>query len=154
MRRLILPALGLLILGVATQAAFSARGQGPADQVGWFLLSEDDSLKLVYGMANSDHVGLMLICNPGDLHVSVYGEVEPDVASLSLAQQGPTPMDPLSQGAAWGMTLSADDPGLWLLADKGYLPIRSQVGRGRLGANDNERQLANRFLNACTRQHA
>lgn len=154
MRRLILPALGLLILGVATQAAVSAKGQGPVDQAGWFLVPEDHGLKLVYGLADTDDVGLMLVCMPGDLRISVYGEVEPDLSSLRPATHGPVAMDPLSQGAAWTMTLALDDPGLWLLVDRGYLPIRTDQGRGRLEATPSERKLANQFLNACTQLHA
>ena len=154
MRRLILPAVGLLILGIVTQAAVSARGQGPVDQAGWFLVPEDEVLKLVYGQPNSDLIGLMLICTPGDLNIRLYGDIEPDLDSLKTVTDGPTAMDPLSHGAAWSMSLSADDPGLWLLADKGYLPIRTEMGRGRMEATDQEQQLANLFLNACTRQLA
>ena len=154
MRRLIVPALGVLILGVAAQAAVSARRDHPVDQAGWFLVPEGEALKLVYGLPDSDHIGLMLTCIPGDLHISVYGEIEPDVDSLKAVDDGPVAMDPLSQGAAWAMTLALDDPDLWLLSDRGYLPIRSSQGRGRLRTTKDERQLAERFLNACAQQHA
>ena len=154
MRRLIVPSLGALLLGGAVMASVAARGHGPDEGAGWFLLADGAELKLVYGQPASDNIGLMLTCVPGETVMIAYGEVAPDLASLTLVDQGPSLADPLSGGSAFSMSLAVDEPGLRLLPDEGYLPVRMERGRGRLVATAAERQMANRFLNACTQQHA
>ena len=154
MRRLILPAVGLLALGMAAQASVTGRTNTQTDQAGWFLVDEDSSLKLVYGLPNSDQIALMMTCEPGDPQITVYGDVEPDLVSLKVVDNGPSPVDPLSGGDAYGMTLSADDPGLRQLADHGFLPVRLEGGQARIEATSAERRLASHFLSACTRLHA
>lgn len=154
MRRLILPAFGLLALGMAAQAAVTSRNDRPEDQAAWFLVHAEDGIKLTYGLPDSDLIGLMLTCNPGDTTITVYGELEPDLASLKPANNGPISIDPLSQGEAWEMTLSVTDPGFNTLINQGYLPVRMDDRTGRIEATAAERRLASHFFNACTRQHA
>lgn len=154
MRRLILPAFGLLALGMAAQAAVASRNPGPEHQAAWFLMRGEDGIKLAYGLPNSDLIGLMFTCRPGEAAISVYGDLEPQMTSLQAASSGPVSLDPLSQGEAWEMTLSADDPGFQTLIDEGYLPVRMEDKTGRVQATVTERRLANTFLNACTRHHA
>lgn len=153
MKQLILPAFALLLVGLAAQATVSELKSPARDDTGWFLLSEGAGYKLVYGRADSDQVALMLSCDINDGFVRVYVDVEPDIESVRPINLGPVAMDPLSRGEATEMRLSLEDPGLWLLVDRGYLPVRTERGRQRIAANDNERQLANRFLEACARQH-
>jgi hypothetical protein len=154
MRRLVLPAVGLLALGMAAQASVTGRTDNQSDQAGWFLLNEDASLKLVYGLPNSDQIALMMTCAPGDHQITVYGDVEPDLVSLKVVDNGPSLVDPLSGGDAYGMSLSTDDPGLRQLADQGFLPVRMESGPSRIQATPAERRLASHFLSACTRLHA
>lgn len=154
MRCLILPAVGLLVIGLAAQASVAARSPSPDDQAAWFLLNAEEGPKLVYGLANSDQIGLMLTCVPGSAMIRVYGEWELDLSSLTPISSGPGPADPLSHGQAFEMSVSAHDPGFRHLSTQGYLPVRLDGERSRIQANLIERGLAERFITACTRRHA
>ncbi len=154
MQRIMLPALALAVAVMATQANISNASKPQDDGAGWHLLYEGPMAKLVYGVADSDQVALMLTCTPGDHRLALFGDVEPDTPRLQPASLGPTAIDPLSQGTAWEMHLAMDDEVLAGLAHQGVMPVRSEGEVLTLTANRAEQKMVRDFLGYCAVRHA
>ncbi|WP_313102952.1 hypothetical protein [Brevundimonas sp.] len=145
-------ALGFVALaGQAMTTAPSAPGEGAP---GWHLLHEGPMAKLAYGLPDSDQVALMLTCSPGDRTAVVYGDTQPRSPALTLAANGPQPIDPLSDGEAYEARLPLSDAALTGLARGGRMAVQSEAGARQIRASRAERRMVQGFLSYCASSHA
>jgi len=145
MFKILIPAvacLGLLTFAAKTQAlADDARPEVQA-AMGWHISLEGRAAKLAYGLANSDHLAIMVICSPGEAEALVYGNVRP----------GPTHTNDMS-----GMDetpISLKDPTLRRLADRGSITVHGVDGTYPISATPVERRAIGHFLEYCARKSA
>lgn len=148
MRHLLIPAvaaLGLVTFAATTQSADLEADGAP---VAWHLSHDGEVAKLAYGASNSDHLALMVTCDPGAPEVAVYGDVRP-LAVANTPQTGPYMPDPLSGGDASEAVVPLADAGLADLANKGRMTVKSDDRTFQLGASIQERRVVDRFLAYC-----
>ena len=141
-------ALGLITVAAQSQATH-ADPQGPAPAMGWHLTHEGALAKLAYGVANSDHLALMMTCEPGQAQAVIYGDVHPSSPRLTRVSNGPMAIDPLSGGLADEARLPLGDPALTALALKGRLAVEGEAGHFELTADNDERRLIRSFFAYC-----
>ena len=146
----------VLVPAVAACAlvAFAARTQSvePAPEtpsMAWRLSYEDSLAKLTYGVANSDHLAVMITCIPGESTAVVYGEAQPDSPRLVRASIGPAALDPLTGGDAYETLIPLQDASLTGLASNGSIRLVGDAGPTVLRADRAERRLAADFLAYC-----
>lgn len=146
----------VLVPAVAACAlvAFAARTQTvesspEAPAMAWRLSYEDSLAKLTYGVANSDHLAVMITCVPGESTAVVYGEAQPDSPRLVHASMGPTTLDPLTGGDAYETVIPLQDASLTNLASGGSIRLIGDTGATVLRADRAERRLAADFLTYC-----
>lgn len=146
----------VLVPAVAACAlvAFAARTQSiesapDAPPMAWRLSYEGSLAKLTYGLANSDHLAVMITCAPGESTAVVYGEGQPDSPRLVQASMGPAALDPLTGGDAYETLIPLHDVALTGLASKGSIRLIGDAGATVLRADRTERRLASEFLTYC-----
>jgi hypothetical protein len=146
----------VLVPAVAACAlvAFAARTQSvestpDAPSMAWRLSYEDSLAKLTYGVANSDHLAVMITCVPGESTAVVYGEAQPDSPRLVHASMGPAALDPLTGGDAYETVIPLQDASLTNLASNGAIRLIGDTGPTVLQADRAERRLAADFLTYC-----
>ena len=146
----------VLVPAVAACAlvAFAARTQSvePAPEtpsMAWRLSYEDSLAKLTYGVANSDHLAVMITCIPGESTAVVYGEAQPDSPRLVRASMGPAALDPLTGGDAYETLIPLHDASLTGLAASGSIRLIGDDGATVLHADRAEQRLASDFLAYC-----
>ncbi|MFN4092151.1 MAG: hypothetical protein ACK4FG_04570 [Brevundimonas sp.] len=151
MLKLIIPAVAALgFTAVAAQSyAPEAEPIVATPVMGWHLSHEDGIAKLAYGVANSDQLALLLMCEPGRSTAVVYGEVQPKAARLTQTAMGPAEMDPLSGGDAVETRISLRDPVMQTLARRGKLEVQGEAGDFMLEATVDERRLIGEFFASC-----
>ena len=151
----ILAAVGLAAVAAhaATYSPSSSRSGGEAVP-GWHMLHEGTMAKLAYGLPDSDQLALMLTCAPGDGVAVVYGDVQPRSAGLILASHEPQPIDPLSNGEAFGARLPLGDAALTGLARGGRMAVQTEAGDQQIRASRAERRMVQGFLSYCASSHA
>ena len=140
-------ALGLIAVAAHSQAT-NADG---ADVVpmSWHLSHEGSTAKLAYGVANSDHLALMMTCAPGQAQAIVYGEVQPASPRLIKTAVTEGPIDPLDGGLADESRISLRDPTLRGLLQHGTLEVKGDAGHFKLTARGDERRLVEQFFAYC-----
>lgn len=136
-------ALGLVALAAQTQADT----REPAG-MGWHMSHEGATAKLAYGLANSDQLALMILCEPGQSQAIVYGDVAPASPRLVRASME-AEIDPLSGGLADESRISLNDPTLRRLAREGKLAVTSEDGRTELRATGQDRRVVADFMAYC-----
>ena len=148
----------VLVPAVAACAlvAFAARTQTvettpDAPTMAWRLSFEDSLAKLTYGVANSDHLAVMITCVPGESTAVVYGEAQPDSPRLVHASMGPAALDPLTGGDAYETVIPLQDASLTNLASGGSIRLIGDTGTTVLRADRAERRLAWRCLTGIRR---
>ena len=146
----------VLVPAVAACAlvAFAARTQTvestpEAPAMAWRLSYENSLAKLTYGVANSDHLAVMITCVPGESTAVVYGEAQPDSPRLVNASMGPAALDPLTGGDAYETVIPLQDATLTNLASGGSIRLIGDTGATVLRADRAERRLAADFLTYC-----
>lgn len=141
-------ALGLVAFAAQSRDAAPATDGGSAMPVmEWSVHHEGALAKLAYGVANSDHLALMVTCMPGDATADVYGDVQIEGARLTSASMT---MDPLSGGDADEVRIPVNDPALAGLARNGRMTVIGDAGRFQLAASREERRLVGDFLAYCS----
>jgi hypothetical protein len=150
MFRYAIPAAAAALGLIAAAQPGATRSEPPLAQgMGWHLSHEGPAAKLAYGLANSDQLALMMVCEPGQSQAVIYGEVQPASPRLIQASTGPAEIDPLSGGLLQEARISMDDPTLRRLLDRGTLAVESETGRFQLTANQEERSLVGAFFAWC-----
>ena len=105
--------------------------------------------KLAYGVANSDHLALMMTCAPGQAQAIVYGEVQPASPRLIKTAVTEGPIDPLDGGLADESRIPLRDPTLRGLLQHGTLEVKGDAGHFKLTARGDERRLVEQFFAYC-----
>lgn len=149
MFKVLIPAVACIAL-VAVSARTQTHDAAPAaPAMAWRLDHEGPMAKLTYGAANSDHLAVMITCEPGQGVAVFYGVARPDSPRLVHASNTPAPIDPLSNGAAYETPVALDDPSLTGLARRGSLRLIGDEGSVVLTADDADRRLASDMLAYC-----
>ncbi|WAC59195.1 hypothetical protein [Brevundimonas sp. SL130] len=171
MFKVLIPAAAAIALvafaaGAPSSESFAAQ-PAAASAMRWHLSHEGAMAKLAYGVENSDQLALMVTCSPGDSTAVVYGDVQPDTPRpgdstavvygdvqpdtprLIAASQGPSPIDPLSDGDAAETRLSLHDASLTGLVSTGLMQVRGEAGAFALRAGADERRMIAGFLTYC-----
>lgn len=141
-------ALGLIAFAAQSQPTQPDAGPGVVP-MGWHLSHEGPTAKLAYGVANSDQLALMMICEQGQADAVVYGDVQPTSPRLIKASMTGTAIDPLSGGLADESRISISDPAMQQLARRGTLAVHGEGGRFELTATSEERRLIGVFFAYC-----
>lgn len=150
MFRFAIPAAAAALGLIAAQPGATRSNLGPeAPAMSWHLSHEGQTAKLAYGVANSDHLSLMMTCEPGDAQAAVYGEVQLASPRLIHASVGPTEIDPLSGRLLDETRISTRDPALHRFARTGQLEVQGETGSLQLTASPDERRLVGAFLAWC-----
>ena len=158
MLKVLIPAVGLLgLVAVAAQTypslAMASEGADDAHAgMAWRVAYEGPVAKLTYGVADSDHLAVMMTCAPGDGYAEVHGAVKPDAATLTLASSGPAEIDPMTGEIA--MRVSVTDPALTGLARRGAMKAVSGEAETTLRADAGERRVVDDFLSYCQKMRA
>lgn len=143
-------ALGLIAVAAQSRATDAAPETGvAATPMGWHLSHEGSMAKLAYGVANSDHLALMMTCEPGQAQAVVYGDVQPASPRLIKAVTRDTAIDPLGGGLADDARISLQAPALQRLAHNGKLAVEGDAGHFELTARGDERRLVREFFAYC-----
>lgn len=153
MFKFILPAVAALGLTAAAAQSYSPASE-PATTtpvMGWHLSHEGEIAKLAYGVANSDQLALMLVCQPGKSMATIYGEVQPKAAR---AVQAAVETDPLSGGDAFETRIALRDAAMQTLARNGKIAVEGDAGEFMLESNDAERRLIGEFFAHCAKAQA
>ena len=140
-------ALGLIAVAAHSQAT-NADGANVVP-MSWHLSHEGSMAKLAYGVANSDHLALMMTCAPGQAQAIVYGEVQPASPRLIKTAVTEGPIDPLDGGLADESRISLRDPTLVRLVRRGTLAVEGDAGHFELTADRDERRLVSEFFAYC-----
>lgn len=141
-------ALGLITVAAQSRATH-ADAEVPAPAMGWHLSHEGAMAKLAFGVANSDHLALMMTCEPGQAHAVIYGDVQPATPRLIRASAGPMAIDPLDGELFDEARLPLGDPALKSLARGGRLAVEGDAGHFELTADREERRLIREFFAYC-----
>ena len=141
-------ALGLIAFTAQSQPTQPGAGPGFAS-MGWHLSHEGPTAKLAYGVANSDQLALMMICERGQADAVVYGDVQPTSPRVVKASMTGAAIDPLSGGLAEETRISIGDPAMQQLARLGRLSVDGEAGRFELTATSEERRLIGAFFAYC-----
>ncbi|WP_339913708.1 hypothetical protein [uncultured Brevundimonas sp.] len=152
MYRILVPAvaaLGLVAFGAQTRTPVDNSLTEPA-AMEWLRSQEGQTAKLAYGVANSDHLALMLTCEPGQSSATVYGDLKPVGAGLVPTATSLTEIDPLSGEGAPDTHIALRDPALQDLARRGVLNVEGDSGRFRISASRSERQVVAGFFAYCS----
>ena len=139
-------------LGLIAVAAHSRANNADGANVvpmSWHLSHEGSMAKLAYGVANSDHLALMMTCAPGQAQAIVYGEVQPASPRLIKTAVTEGPIDPLDGGLADESRISLRDPTLVRLVRRGTLAVEGDAGHFELTADRDERRLVSEFFAYC-----
>lgn len=139
-------ALGLITVAAHSQATDASETAAPA--MSWHLSHEGDMAKLAYGVANSDHLALMVTCRPGRTQAKVYGDVQPASPRLVKAS-AETAIDPLGGGLADESRISLRDPTLQKLLRRGTLDVEGDAGHFELTADGEDRRVIEKFFAYC-----
>ena len=140
-------ALGLIAVAAHSQAN-NADGTNVVP-MSWHLSHEGSMAKLAYGVANSDHLALMMTCEPGQAHAVVYGDVQPASPRLLKASMRAGAIDPVSGELADEARIALADPALRTLAHSGKLAVEGDAGHFELSATGDERRLVREFFAYC-----
>lgn len=141
-------ALGLVAFTAQSRDATSvSEPQMETPVMGWSVHHEGAMAKLAYGVANSDHLAVMVTCTPGDAMAEVYGDVRIEGARVIQTSMA---IDPLSGGDAEDMRIPINDPALTGLAEQGRMTVLGDAGTFRLQASAQERRLVRDFLAYCS----
>lgn len=145
-----IPAVAALGL-IAVAAHSRATNADGADLVpmSWHLSHEGPMAKLAYGVANSDHLVLMMTCAPGQAQAMVYGEVQPASPRLIKTAVTEGPIDPLDGGLADESRIPLRDPTLRSLLQHGTLEVQGDAGHFKLTARGDDRRLVEQFFAYC-----
>ncbi len=151
MFRFAIPAVAALgLIAVAAQSrATNPEPPAAAEGMGWHLSHEGSMAKLAYGLANSDQLALMMTCEPGRSHATVYGEVQPASPRLIHASTGPAEIDPLGGGLLEETRIATQDSVLRRFLRTGSLAVTGEAGRFELTATREERRLIDVFFAWC-----
>lgn len=136
-------ALGLVALAAQTQADV----REPTG-MGWHLSHEGATAKLAYGLANSDQLAIMMLCDPGQRHAVIYGDVAPASPRL-IRTSSSGEIDPLSGGLIEESRIGLNDPAMRRLAREGRLAVTSEDGRQELRATGEDRRVVADFMAYC-----
>lgn len=153
MFKVLVPAVAVLgLIAFAAQShdvapEVEAAGVMAAPVMGWSVHHEGALAKLAYGVADSDHLALMVTCMPGDTTAVVYGDVQIEGAGLTQAS---LQIDPLSGGDAGETTIPVNDPALAGLARTGRMTVIGDAGQFQLAASIEDRRLVRDFLAYCS----
>lgn len=139
-------ALGLIAAAAQTRATPDVAVE---TGMGWHLSHEGQMAKLAYGVANSDQLALMMVCEPGQATAVVYGDVQPAGARLIQASLGPQPIDPLSGELMEETRLPLQGVALRGLASDGRLAVNGDAGAFEIRASASERRAVDAFLDYC-----
>lgn len=146
MFKLLIPAvaaLGLVAFAAKTQPVVNDIAAAPtASGLGWYVTHEGETAKLAYGIANSDHVAMMVTCAPGDTSASVYGDVRPASAKV------------MARSDMQEASVPVRDATLRDLADKGSMTVVGDGGVFRINATAGERRAIAGVLEYCSRDQA
>ena len=152
MLKILIPAITAISLAAfaaktqpATDAALPTASQ-PAAQMAWHLSTEGSAAKLAYGVANSDQLAMMIVCEPGQDTASIYG----DVAPASARDVSVDPQD--GMGGMGEKRISVRDAALRGLSERGTMTVLSEDGSFRVAATKNERRAIGQFLDYCAPQ--
>ena len=141
-------ALGLITVAAQSRAPH-AGPEAPAPPMGWHLSHEGAMAKLAFGVANSDHLTLMMTCEPGHAQAVIYGEAQPASPRLTRVSSGPMAIDPLDGALFDEARLPLGDPALKGLARSGKLAVEGDAGHFELTADREERRLIREFFAYC-----
>jgi hypothetical protein len=141
-------ALGLIAFAARSQAT-NPDAWNSAAPMGWRLSQEGPVAKLAYGVENSDHLALMMTCEPGQTEAVVYGDARPSSPRLIKASLSSGALDPLSGELADEARISVHDPAMRKLARSGTLEVEGEAGRFELTATRDERRLIGDFFAYC-----
>lgn len=139
-------ALGLIAAAAHSQATDEVDGAAP--EMSWHLSHEGAMAKLAYGVANSDHLALMVTCRPGRTQATIYGDVQPASPRL-MKTSAETAIDPLGGGLADESRLPLRDPALQKLLRQGKLDVEGDAGHFELTANGDDRRVIEKFFAYC-----
>lgn len=139
-------ALGLIAAAAHSQATDAVDASAPA--MSWHLSHEGAMAKLAYGVANSDHLALMVTCRPGRTQATVYGDVQPASPRL-VKTSAETAIDPLSGGLADESRIALSDPTLQKLLRRGTLDVEGDAGHFELTANGDDHRVIQKFFAYC-----
>ena len=139
-------ALGLIAVAAHSQATDAVDASAPA--MSWHLSHEGGMAKLAYGVANSDHLALMVTCRPGRTQATVYGDVQPASPRL-VKTSAETAIDPLGGGLADESRISLSDPTLQKLLRRGTLDVEGDAGHFELTASDDDHRVIQKFFAYC-----
>jgi hypothetical protein len=127
-----------------------------ADAASWHLFNDGATAKLAYGPPNTDAVGLMMECGKAQGLVTVYGDVEPGQAALTLASgrsvsdlRGRTYSDQLSPGVAFEGEAPVTIDALRGFARTGKLSIIGQKSAKVMPARGDDRADVRKFFDFC-----
>lgn len=140
-------ALGLIAFAAQSQATNLEAQTGTAP-MGWHLSHEGSLAKLAYGVENSDQLALMMTCERGQAHATVYGDVKPASPRVIKASMSAA-IDPLSGALVDETRMSVRDPALQQLALTGKLAVEADAGEFELSASPDERRLIGDFFAYC-----
>lgn len=126
-----------------------------APAMGWHLIQEGAQAKLAYGVAQSDHIALMMSCEAGADAVEVFAVVPGTAPDMALASGGrmtelaaAPSIDPLSGALAIATQVAADSAALERFKSTGELALVADDPR-RLDARGAERQAVDAFFRHC-----
>lgn len=129
--------LGLAGFAAQTQPVARAFEAANAPVMAWHLTQEGSAAKLAYGVANSDDLAMMIVCEPGSAAAIVYGDVKPLGAETDRTG---------------GVKVALSGAGLRDLADKGAMRVTGEAGDFNLRASSAERRGVDQFLRYCSRK--
>jgi len=117
-----------------------------APTLGWHFHTEGDTAKLAYGVANSDHLVLMLMCTPGKDKVSTLGSVrtEADTATDQSSYR-----DPMTGGVLHESEIARHDAALADLAATGTMTVVSDQGKVAIGSGSTDQEAVKAFFASC-----
>ena len=113
----------------------------------WHVNHDGPETRLFYGVANSDHLAVMMSCRIGDGEIVTMGAVHPVAARSAGSVEAD--IDPLSGDVIEMRALSADDPAMARLVRAGRLGVEGPERRFDLPATQTERQSIRAFLDDC-----
>ena len=160
-----------IVLGVTALAALALSGcmegsgreqahvapQSSAPGFSFYLMDEGPSVKLAYGQANSDNVGLMLQCRKGSGEVEITEATgTPKVARLTLVSSGTsaalkTRLDSGEGSPVLVASARIDAAPLAAFRRSGAIEVVRSDGRYPIKATSDDRPRIEGFFRACER---
>lgn len=118
----------------------------------WHVNHEGDQTRLFYGVADTDHLAVMMTCRRGAGEIVSMGAIQPTAARGNSVAEAD--IDPLSGDLIEMRALSASDPAMLRLARAGHLNVNDGERRFDLAASPDERQSIRVFLDDCGTRRA